>query len=82
VPQPTVSGASPYTKGGAAMNTHSQCKVFGQLLTDGEVRPIAPRCGPPFSTVFPRLYRDWIAYDRGPPLLYDARLRLTQFPVN
>jgi len=46
--------ASPYTSGDVAMNTHFQCKVFDELLSDGRVIPIAPLWSHFQHTVFPR----------------------------
>jgi len=59
------------------MNTHFQCKVFDRLLTDGKVWPVAPLWSHFQHTVFPRPYRDWVAYDQALLHLYDACLRLT-----
>ncbi len=75
--KPVVYIASPYTKGDVAMNTHFQCKVFDQLLSDGKVWPIAPLWSHFQHTVFPRPYEDWIRYDQALLHLYDACLRLT-----
>ncbi len=77
MPKPIVYIASPYTKGDVAMNTHYQCKVFDQLLSDGKVWPIAPLWSHFQHTVFPRPYQDWIDYDQALLHLYDACLRLT-----
>ena len=75
--KPIVYIASPYTKGDVAMNTHFQCKVFDQLLTDGKVFPVAPLWSHFQHTVFPRPYKDWIAYDQAMLKLYDCCLRLS-----
>jgi len=69
--------ASPYTKGEVSINTHFQCMIFDQLLTDGKVWPVAPLWSHFQHTVFPRPYKDWIAYDQALLPLYDACLRLT-----
>jgi hypothetical protein len=69
--------ASPYTKGDVAMNTHFQCKVFNQMLDDGKAWPVAPLWSHFQHTLFPRPYKDWIAYDQAMLQLYDACVRLT-----
>jgi hypothetical protein len=74
---PVAYIASPYTKGDVAMNTHYQCKVFDQLLTDGRVIPIAPLWSHFQHTVLPRRYADWIAYDQSLLPLYDCCIRLS-----
>lgn len=75
--KPVAYIASPYTKGDVAMNTHFQCKVFDQLLTDGRVIPIAPLWSHFQHTVLPRRYEDWIAYDQSLLHLYDCCVRLS-----
>jgi hypothetical protein len=75
--KPIIYIASPYTKGDVAVNTHFQCKVFDQLLTDGKVWPVAPLWSHFQHTLFPRPYKDWIAYDQAMLPRYDACLRLT-----
>lgn len=75
--KPTVFIASPYTKGDVAMNTHFQCKIFDQLLTDGKVLPIAPLWSHFQHILFPRPYADWIQYDQDMLRLYDCCLRLS-----
>lgn len=76
IAKPTVFIASPYTKGDPAINTHFQCRVFDQLLTEGKVLPIAPLWTHFQHTLYPRPYEDWIAYDQGLLPLYDCCLRL------
>ena len=75
--KPTVYLASPYTKGDVAMNTHFQCKIFHELLSDGKVLPVAPLWSHFQHLLFPRPYEDWIAYDQSMLRLYDCCLRLT-----
>lgn len=75
--KPIVYVASPYTKGDAAINTHFQCKIFNQLMDDGKVWPVVPLWSHFQHTVFPRPYKDWIAYDKALLKLYDACLRLS-----
>jgi hypothetical protein len=75
--KPTVYIASPYTRGDVAMNTHFQCKVFDQLLTDGKVLPVAPLWSHFQHMLFPRPYEDWIRYDQEMLRLYDCCLRLS-----
>lgn len=58
------------------MNTHFQCKIFDELLTDGRVIPVAPLWSHFQHTAFPRPYEDWIRYDQSMLHLYDACLRL------
>src|SRR5262245_45523251 len=77
VSKPIVYIASPYTKGDVAMNTHFQCKGFDQMLEDGKAWPVAPLWSHFQHTVFPRPYKDWIAYDQALLHLYDACVRLT-----
>jgi hypothetical protein len=74
--KPTVYIASPYSKGDVAMNTHFQCKIFDQLLSDGRVLPIAPLWSHFQHLLFPRPYEDWIRYDQELLSLYDCCLRL------
>jgi len=74
---PVAYIASPYTRGDVAMNTHFQCKIFDQLLTDGRVIPVAPLWSHFQHTVFPRRYQDWIAYDQSLLHLYDCCVRLS-----
>jgi hypothetical protein len=77
VRKPIVYIASPYTKGDVAMNVHFQCKVFHQMLDDGKAWPVAPLWSHFQHAVFPRPYKDWIAYDQAMLPLYDACVRLT-----
>lgn len=72
----TVYIASPYTKGDVAINTHFQCRIFDQLLTDGKVLPVAPLWSHFQHILFPRPYEDWIRYDQDMLHLYDCCLRL------
>lgn len=58
------------------MNTHFQCKVFDQLLTDGLVLPVVPLWSHFQHLLFPRPYEDWIRYDQEMLKLYDCCLRL------
>lgn len=74
--KPTVYIASAYTKGDPAINTHFQCKIFDQLLSDGIVLPIAPLHLHFQQTIFPRPQTDWIEYDLQIIRLYDYCLRL------
>ena len=75
-PKPTVYIASPYSQGDVAINTHFQCKIFDQLLTDGLVLPVAPLWSHFQHLLFPRPYKDWIKYDQDMLHLYDCCLRL------
>jgi len=75
--KPIVYIASPYTRGDVAMNTHFQCRIFDELLTDGSVIPIAPLWSHFQHTVIPRPYEDWISYDQSLLHLYDCCVRLT-----
>jgi hypothetical protein len=75
--KPTVYIASPYSHGDVAMNTHFQCKIFDQLLSDGKVLPVAPLWSHFQHLLFPRPYEDWIRYDQEMLRLYDCCLRLT-----
>ncbi len=59
------------------MNTHFQCKIFDQLLTDKKVLPIAPLWSHFQHLLFPRQYDDWIQYDQAMLKLYDCCLRLS-----
>ncbi len=74
--KPYVYIASPYSRGDQAINTHFQCKVFDALLKEGYVWPVAPLWSHFQHTLFPRPYKDWIAYDLALLPLYDACLRL------
>ena len=74
--KPIVYIASPYTTGDSAINAHFQCKIFNQLMDDGKVWPVAPLWTHFQHTLFPRAYKDWIAYDKALLHLYDACLRL------
>jgi len=74
--KPVVYIASPYTKGDVAINAHFQCNVFDRLLTDGHVLPVAPLWSHFQHVLFPRPYKDWIAYDQEMLRLYDCCLRL------
>lgn len=75
--KPVVYIASPYTKGDPAINTHFQCKVFDQMMTDGVVWPVVPLWTHFQHLVFPRKYQDWIDYDLAMLERYDACVRLT-----
>jgi hypothetical protein len=75
--RPFVYIASPYTQGDVAINTHFQCEIFNRLMDDGRVWPVAPLWAHFQHTIFPRPYRDWIAYDNAFLHLYDACLYLT-----
>jgi hypothetical protein len=75
--KPTVYIASPYSRGDVVLNTHFQCKLFDQLLTDGKVLPVAPLWSHFQHLMFPRPYDDWIRYDQEMLRLYDCCLRLT-----
>src|SRR5258708_6634287 len=75
--KPIVYIASPHSKGDVAMNTHFQCKIFDQLLSDGKVLPVAPLWSHFQHLLFPRPYHDWIRYDQEMLRLYDCCLRLT-----
>jgi hypothetical protein len=75
--KPIVYIASPYSQGDQGMNTHFQCKIFDQLLTDGKVLPVAPLWSHFQHTLFPRPYEDWIEYDQAMLHLYDCCLRLS-----
>lgn len=74
--KPVVYVASPYTKGDTAMNVHFQCAVFDQLVSDGHVLPFVPLWTHFQHTVFPRPYKDWLAYDMEMIKLCDCCLRL------
>ena len=74
--KPLVYIASPYTKGDVAMNTHFQCRVFDQLLTDGRVTPIVPLWSHFQHTVIPTPYEDWVDYDNEIIARCDACVRL------
>ena len=73
---PTVFIASPYTQGDSAANTHFQCKIFNQLLSDRKVLPVAPLWTHFQHLIYPRSYEDWIEYDQAMLRLYDCCLRL------
>ena len=75
--KPVVYIASPYTKGDVAMNTHFQCRIFDQLLSDEKVLPVAPLWSHFQHLLFPRPYEDWIRYDQAMLGLYDCCLRLS-----
>ncbi len=75
--KPTVYIASPYTKGDPAINTHFQCSIFNQLISDGKVLPVAPLWSHFQHVLFPRPYDDWINYNRQMLGLYDCCLRLS-----
>jgi hypothetical protein len=74
--RPVIYIASPYTRGDVAINTHFQCSIFDQLLTDGKVWPVAPLWSHFQHTLFPRRYEDWIAYDLALIERYDGCLRV------
>jgi len=74
--KPFVFIASPYTKGDVAVNTHFQCKIFDQLLSEGLVIPIPPLWTHFQHLIFPRPYEDWLKYDQALLRLYDCCLRL------
>ena len=74
--KPVVYLASPYTKGDPAINTHFQCKMFDQMMNDGIVWPFVPLWSHFQHVVFPRNYKDWIAYDLAILERFDACLRL------
>lgn len=63
MPKPLIYVASPYTKGDPTINTHFQCRIFDQLLTDGIVIPFVPLWSHFQHCVLPRHYEDWINYD-------------------
>ena len=75
--KPVVYIASAYTKGDVAANTHFQCRIFDQMLTDGKALPVAPLMSHFNHLIFPRPYQDWINYDLEMLPLYDACVRLT-----
>ena len=74
--KPVVYVASPYTKGDPAINTHFQCRVFDDLMNDGKVWPYIPLTSHFLHCMFPRDYKDWIAYDLALIDRFDACLRL------
>ena len=74
--KPIVYIASPYTKGDVSINVHFQCKIFDELMDDGIVFPVVPLWSHFQHTIFPRQYKDWIAYDLALLCRYDACLRL------
>ncbi len=61
--KPLIYVASPYTKGRECWNTHFQCRVFHQLLSDQIVTPITPLWSHLQEIVFPQPYEDWLTYD-------------------
>lgn len=61
--KPLIYVASPYTKGDPTVNTHFQCRIFDQLLSDGVVIPFVPLWSHFQHCIFPRHYQDWIDYD-------------------
>ncbi len=62
--KPLVYIASPYTKGGLAINVRAQHEIFDVLLDDGRCLPYAPLAATHYQNiVFPRPYIDWITYD-------------------
>lgn len=74
--KPVVYIASPYSKGDPAINTHVQCAVFDQMLTDGIVVPYVPLWSHFQHTLFPRHYQDWIEYDLSILHKFDACYRM------
>jgi hypothetical protein len=74
--RPVVYIASPYSKGDPAINTHFQCRIFDQLMSENIVWPVAPLWSHFQHTVYPRKYQDWVAYDLAMIPRYDACLRL------
>lgn len=74
--KPVVFIASPYTRGDPAVNVHFHCRIFDELLSQGQVLPLAPLWTHFQHTVFPRPYEDWLAYDREILKLCDCCLRL------
>lgn len=74
--KPVIYIASPYTKGDPAINTHFQCKVFDQLMTDGIVWPVVPLWSHFQHILYPRPYTDWINYDLAMLERYDGCIRL------
>lgn len=74
--KPVVYIASPYTKGDPVINTHFQCRIFDQLLTDQLVLPVAPLWTHFQHLLYPRPYQDWIKYDQETLFMYDCCLRL------
>ncbi len=77
--KPIVYIASAYASGDPAINTHFQCRIFDQLLTDGIVIPYVPLWTHFQHTVFPRPCADWPAYDNAmiDSGAFTACLRLT-----
>jgi len=61
--KPLIYVASPYTKGDPTINTHFQCRIFDQLLTEDIVVPFVPLWSHFQHCVLPRHYNDWITYD-------------------
>ncbi len=76
VRKPVAYIASPYSKGDPAINTHFQCKIFDQLLTENLVIPVAPLWTHFQHLLYPRPYEDWIKYDQETLFMYDCCLRL------
>lgn len=74
--KPVVYIASPYSKGDPAINTHFQCRIFDQLLTENLVIPVAPLWTHFQHLLYPRPYEDWIRYDQETLFMYDICLRL------
>ena len=74
--KPVVYIASPYSKGDPVINTHFQCRIFDQLLTDQLVLPVAPLWTHFQHLLYPRPYQDWIKYDKETLFMYDCCLRL------
>ena len=74
--KPVVYIASPYSKGDPVINTHFQCRIFDQLLTEKLVIPVAPLWTHFQHLIYPRQYEDWINYDQEMLHLYDCCLRL------
>lgn len=80
--KPIVYIASPYSKGDPAINTHFQCRIFDKMLTDNKVWPYAPLWSHFQHVLFPRAYKDWIAYDLALLDRFDACLRLNTEAVH
>lgn len=74
--KPVVYIASPYSKGDPVINTHFQCRIFDQLLSDQLVLPVAPLWTHFQHLLYPRPYQDWIQYDQETLFMYDCCLRL------
>lgn len=70
--------ASAYTRGDPAINVHFQCRMFNDLMNDGQVLPYVPLWCHFQHTIFPRKYEDWLEYDNGMiERCCDVCLRLT-----